>query len=120
MASYRPRSEGDNVLGSIHPYVCLSIRRSVCVSVQALRVQQKAITLKFGVKGVHYRSEGFVCNQWGGGYADNLADAVDQLLIFVLKMEVILSWHIRHIVCFPTRLHSTFIKHFCAITFDSI
>ena len=34
----------------------------------------------------------------GGGYADNLTDAVDRLLIFVLKMEAILSCHIRHIV----------------------
>ena len=27
---YRPRSEGDNVLGSVRPFVCLSVRLSVC------------------------------------------------------------------------------------------
>ena len=37
------------------------------------------VTLKFEVKDGHYRSEGFACNQ--GAYADNLADAVNRLLI---------------------------------------
>ncbi len=43
---------------------------------------QKAIILKFGVKGGHYWSEGFVClSVIRGAYADNLTDAVDRLLI---------------------------------------
>ena len=63
---------GDNVFGS----VCLPVCVSICMSVQALSnfwhvvvdirdsaclVQQKAITLKFGVKSSHYQSEVFVC-----------------------------------------------------------
>ncbi len=50
---YRPRSEGDNVIGSVRPFVC------------------------------HYRSEGFVClSVISRACADNRADAVDRLLIF--------------------------------------
>ena len=33
----------------------------------------------------YYQSKVFICNQWA--YADNQADAVDQLLIFYLPME---------------------------------
>ncbi len=72
-------------------YLVASIRLCVCLSVwhvavdirdSACRVQQKAITVKFGVKGGHYRSEGFVClSVIRGACAGNLADAVDQLLI---------------------------------------
>ncbi len=44
----------------------------------ASRVQQRAITAKFGVKGGHYRSKGFVClSLINGAFADKLADAVD-------------------------------------------
>ncbi len=44
---YRPRSEGDNVIGSVRP--------SVCVFVRAL------LFTPFEGKGGHYQSEGFVC-----------------------------------------------------------
>ena len=40
------------------------------------------LSVKSGVKGGHYRSEGFVClSVISGAYADNLANAVDRLLI---------------------------------------
>ena len=61
---------GDNVPGSVHPSIRLSV------------LQQKAITIKFGAKDGHYRSEGFVClSVISGACADNLEDAVDRLLI---------------------------------------
>ncbi len=72
---YRPRSEGDNVLGSVRP----SVRPFVCLFVRALLFEP------FDQKGwnlTHYQSSGVclcVCNQWA--YAGNCADAVDRLLI---------------------------------------
>ncbi len=59
--SYRPRSEGDNVLGSVRPSVRPSVRLDVRLSLPAWGVCL------------------CVCNQWA--YADNCADAVDRLLI---------------------------------------
>ncbi len=54
------------------------IRGSAC------RVQQKAITLKFGVNGGHYRSEDFVCLfVIRGAWAENLMYAIDRLLIYL-------------------------------------
>ncbi len=45
-------------------------------------MQQRAIIVKFGAKGGHYRSEGFVCmSVISRACADNHADAVDWLLI---------------------------------------
>ncbi len=68
--------------------VCLSVclsrlnvwRVVVDTRGSACQVQQKAITIKFGVKGGYYRSEDFVCLSviWGV-CADSLVDAVDQL-----------------------------------------
>ncbi len=48
----------------------------------------KLITITFGAKNDHYQSKEFVCNRGGGegAYANNLADAVDLLLM----MEVLL------------------------------
>ncbi len=58
---YRPRSEGDNVIGSIRPSVRL------CEA-----------------KGGHYQSEGYVClSVISRACADNRVDAVDRLLIFI-------------------------------------
>ena len=58
--------------------VAVDIRGSAC------RVHQSAITVKFGAKGGHYRSEGFVClSVISRACADNRADAVDRLLIKV-------------------------------------
>ncbi len=52
-------------------FVCLS----VCPS-------SPAWTVKFGAKGGHYLSEGFVClSVISRACADNRADAVDRLLI---------------------------------------
>ncbi len=59
--NYRPRSEGDYVLGGVRPSVCLS----VC----------QFVSLSLPVSGVCL----CVCNQWAG--ADYCADAVDRLLI---------------------------------------
>ncbi len=74
---YRPRSEGD-------VYLVASICPSIRPSLHFCWVQQKAITIKFGVKGGHYRSEGFVClSLISGACADYLADAVDRLLICI-------------------------------------
>ncbi len=71
--NYRPRSEGDNVIGSVRLSVRPSVCPSVCVSVRALLL---------GAKGGHYRSEGFVClSVISRACADNCADAVDRLLI---------------------------------------
>ncbi len=61
--NYRPRSEGDNVLGSVRPSV-----RPLTAEPFDLRVVQRA-------KRSHYQSEVFVC------VSNNHADAVDQLLI---------------------------------------
>ncbi len=66
--NYRPRSEGDNVLGSVRPSVCLSVR-SLPLS-WLNRVQQRA-------KRGHYQSEVFVC------VLNNRADAVDRHLISI-------------------------------------
>ncbi len=82
---YRPQSEGDNVIGSVHP----SVRLCVCLSELSClnrltfdRAQQRAITVKFGAKGGHYRSKGHVClSVISRACADNCADAVDRLLI---------------------------------------
>ncbi len=60
--SYRPRSEGDNVLGSVRP----SVRLFVCA----------LLSEPFDLQSVCLCA----CNQWA--YADNRADAVDWLLIF--------------------------------------
>ncbi len=73
---YQPPSEGDNVRGSVcpfvHPFVCVS----VCLSVRALLL---------GVKGGQYRSE--VLSVIRGACVDNLAGAVDQLLMrFILTI----------------------------------
>ncbi len=59
--------QGDNVLGSVRPSVCMSVRLSVSV-----RVQQRA-------KKGHYQSEEFVC------VSNNRADAVDRLLMIVIS-----------------------------------
>ncbi len=60
-------------------YVCLS--ELSCFNRSTF--EQKAITLKFGVKGSPYRSEGFVdLSLIRGACADNLADVVDRLLIY--------------------------------------
>ena len=53
--------------------ICPSIRLCVCV----------CLSVKFGVKGGHYWSEGFVClSVISWACADNLADAVDRLLFY--------------------------------------
>ena len=49
-------------------------------------MQQKAIAVKFGVKGGHYRSEGFVCLSLISGTCA-VADAVDRLLIFIFLVK---------------------------------
>ena len=54
--------QGDNALGSIHPFVCLFACPLLFVA--SLQVQ--------GVRP-------YVCNQWA--YADDRADVVDRLLI---------------------------------------
>ena len=59
---YRPRSEEDNVLGSVRP------------SVRLCRVQQRA-------KKSYYQSRVFVC------VSSNRMDAVDRLLIFFCQRE---------------------------------
>ena len=59
---YRPRSEGDNVLGSVRPSVCMS--ELSCLSVCRIIAQKS-----------HDQSKMFVC-LW-----TNRADAVDLLLI---------------------------------------
>ncbi len=47
-------------------------------------MQQKAITVKFRAKGGHYQSEVLVClSVISGACADNLADAVERLLILI-------------------------------------
>ncbi len=57
--------------------VAVDIRSSAC------RVQQRAITVKFGANGGHYRSEGFVClSVISRACAYNREDAVDRLLIY--------------------------------------
>ncbi len=65
---YRPRSEGDNVLGSVRP----SVRPSVWVypgqRSRLCRVRQRA-------KKSHYQFKVFVC------VPNSRADAVDRLLI---------------------------------------
>ncbi len=65
---YRPRSEGDNVIGSVRP----SVRPFVCVS---------------GAKGGHYRFVCFVCfvclSVISRACADNRADAVDRLYYLI-------------------------------------
>ncbi len=51
----------------------------VCLSVRAHLFEP----FDLGVKGGHYRSEGFVClSVISGACADNLTDVVDQLIIF--------------------------------------
>ncbi len=68
---YRPRSEGDNVLGSVRP----SVRPSVCLFVCLCVLQSVCLC---------------ACNQWA--YADNRADAVDRLLIkFMITLKHTLS-----------------------------
>ena len=57
-------------------------RVAVDIRGPACRVQQGAITVKFGAKGGHYRSEGFVClSLISRAFVDNRADAVDRLLM---------------------------------------
>ncbi len=78
---YRPLSEGDNVLGSVH----LSVRPSVCMSELSCLYLVASVRLSVNERNnPHYQSKMFVCvitdNQWE--YADNRADAVDRLLIF--------------------------------------
>ena len=60
---YRPRSEGDNVIGSIRPSVCVSLDMFV-----------RALLFELFDLGS--------CNQ--GAYGDNLAEAVDRLLIYYI------------------------------------
>ncbi len=69
---YRPRSEGDTVLGSIRPSVC----PSVCLSVNALTAEPQFWNKneKSNEKS-HFQSKVFVC------VPTNRADAVDRLLI---------------------------------------
>ncbi len=56
----------------------------MCVSVQALLLD---LFIKVGVKGGHYRSEGFVClSVIRRACADNLVDVVDRLLIVFLEL----------------------------------
>ncbi len=65
---YRPRSAGDNVIGS----VCLSVRLFVCPSVSALTNEFE--TKMKRAENSHYQSEVFVC------VSTNHVDAVGQLL----------------------------------------
>ena len=67
------KSRGSNLNVKVNVWcVAVDIRGSAC------RVQQKAITLKFGVKDGHYRSKGFVyVSVISRVFVDNLADAVD-------------------------------------------
>ncbi len=65
-SNYRPQSEGDNVIGSVCPSLCLSVHESICN------------------KGCSLPVRGFcpcVGNQ--GAYANNLADVVDRLVILI-------------------------------------
>ncbi len=73
---YRPRSEGDNVLGSVRPSVRPSVRLSV--SARLCRVRQRA-------KKSHYQSEEFVC------VPNSRADAVDRLLILGVLVSGIMG-----------------------------
>ncbi len=68
---YRPRSEGDNVLGSVRPSVRLSVRPSVRLSVRLSPLSW--------LNRLTYDLCLCLCNQ--SAYADNRADAVDRLLI---------------------------------------
>ncbi len=69
--------QGDNRIGSVRLSVRLSIRLSVrlfvCLRSRLCRVQKRA-------KKNHYQSEVFVC------VSNNLADAVDRLLIFIYSL----------------------------------
>ena len=60
---YRPRSEGDNVLGSVRLSVCPSVGPHTAEDNKSPGVCQGVCLC--------------VCNQWA--YADNCADAVDRL-----------------------------------------
>ena len=56
--------------------------KAVHIRGSACRGQQKAIAVKFGVKGGHNRSKGFVClSVIRGICTDNLADVVDWISI---------------------------------------
>ena len=62
-------------------------------------MQQKAKTLKFGVKCGQYRVEGFVClpviTQYPGtAYADSLSDAVDWILISLKTQQKPSYWYL--------------------------
>ncbi len=60
--------------------VDLIFRVSVDIRGSACRVQQRAIALKFGVKGSHCQSKIVVC-------VSKLADAVDRLLINIIYKD---------------------------------
>ena len=66
---YRLRSEGDNILGSVRPSVCLSVRLSVRPSVRLSALSRQR------AKKSHYQFKVFVC------VSNGRADAVDRLLI---------------------------------------
>ncbi len=75
---------------SICWYVCQGQRSTPKVKLKCLacsgqylacRMEQQAITLKFGVKNDCYQSKEFVCVCDHGAYADNYADVIDLLLI---------------------------------------
>ncbi len=71
---YGPQSKGDNVIGRF----CPSVR--LCVWVYSGHKSPESVCLSV----CHYRSEGFVClSVTSRAYADNRADAVDRLLIFM-------------------------------------
>ncbi len=57
-------------------HLVVSVPTSVCAT---------PITLKFGAKDEHYQSCVSVCNQ--GAFADNIVNAVNQLLILVQNLK---------------------------------
>ncbi len=79
---YRPRSEGDNVLGSVRPSVCPSVRPSVRLSVCMSElsclnrfISPRCLSVCRPIaRRSHYQSKMFVC------VSTNRADAVDRLL----------------------------------------
>ncbi len=76
MSYYRPRSEGDNVLGGVRP----SVRPSLCLSKSnlwraAVDIRGSALPSATKSKESRYQSEEFVC------VSTYCADAVDRLLI---------------------------------------
>ena len=72
ICNYRPRSEGDNVIGSVRPSVCLSVCLSELSCLNRLTFD------------LDYRSEGL--SVISRAFADNHADAVDQLLISIISL----------------------------------